>query len=146
MTAPLATVPDVENRWRPLTEAERAAALTRIDDASALVRAYRRDVDAHLADPDYADMVARIVADVALRVLRNPAGVRQESIGARSYTLDTGSGLLQLTEAEQQQLDLTPDRAAGATGGAFTIAPAYVPDWPPAGRLVDRLDCPVRGW
>lgn len=129
MPAPLATWQDVQARWRPLTEAEQQQATVRLADASALVRAYRPDVDQHLADDSYRATVLRVTAEAAVRVLRNPAGIKQESIGTRSYTLDASvaGGALYLTEHEQAALDLTPG-AAPAPAGAFTIRPAYEPD------------------
>lgn len=142
-STPLATWQDAEARWRPLTVPEQAAANTRLADASALVRSYRADVDEHLADDNYRATVVRVVAEAAVRVLRNPAGVKQESIGARSYTLDASvaGGALYLTEHEQAALDLVPGRQQ--LGGAFTIRPGYVADWPPAGVPAPGLD-PIR--
>ncbi len=119
--AALATVPDVEARWRPLTDQERLAAQAMLDDASSIVRRRVGDVDARLVDPDYARLVAAVVVAMVLRVLRNPDGKRSETIDDYSYTRDqaTASGALYLEDDAAALL-------AVSSSEAFTVRPSYV--------------------
>ena len=128
----LASIADLEARWRPLTAAEGLIAPAWLDTASAIVR-QRTNADALLADsdfttlyPDYETVVVGVVADMVLRVLKNPNGYRQVMSGDVSATRDAAisSGLLYLGDDEVARLSdpRTPQ-------GAFTIRAAAVPGY-----------------
>ena len=128
----LASIGDLEARWRPLTTAEDLIAPAWLDTASAIVR-QRTNVDALLADtdfttlyPDYENAVIGIVAAMVLRVLRNPDGLRSYSIDDFAATRDTAvsTGLLYLSEDEASIL-----QDPRSPTGAFTIRAAAVPGY-----------------
>ena len=104
MGAPFASPDDVD-ALRPLDPDERGRAGVLLGYASALIRKSAPDIDTRIAagalDPDLARMVA---VDMVIRVLRNPDGVRQETVGPSSISYDT--------TAAPGQLVLTPDDLA----------------------------------
>lgn len=105
--AALATVSDVEARWRALAEGEVGAVTAMLDDASAIVRTTVSDVDDRVsASVDYAALVVGIVARMVIRVLRNPDGLRQYAIDDYSATRDSvvSTGQLYLTGEEERLL------------------------------------------
>lgn len=117
-----ATAADVENRWRPLTDAERVIANTLLGDVWRMIARRIPDVDERMADvdtgADYTADVVMVQANAVMRVLKNPDGNRSESIDDYSWTRDRtlSAGILYLTDDEWALLD-------GGTGvrGAFTI-------------------------
>ena len=127
MAANPATFADVESRWRPLSTAEQTVATALLGDAWLLLKLADSTIETRLdADPATLDdeLVKMVLANMVLRVLRNPDGVRQESIQDYSVTHDaaTASGMLTVTDAELDLLSGDPD---AASSGAFTIRPAY---------------------
>ena len=125
--AALATVADVEARWRSLSASEETVATALLDDASAIVRSRVSDVDDRIADSDvYEALVVGIVAGMVLRVIRNPEGKRSETIDDYSYTRDdaTKSGLLYLSDEEAALLG-----GGTTTTAAFTITPYGEPGY-----------------
>lgn len=119
----LATVADVEAVWRPLSSAEQGVAQAWLDRASALVRASVQNVDTRVAmDDNYRQLAAGVVVDMALRVLKNPEGKRQESIDDYSWTRDNSvaAGNLYLADDELSLL-----LGVRRRGGAFSIAPGW---------------------
>lgn len=112
--APLATVGDVADQ-EPLSAAQQALAGRLVKAASQMIRSRFPAIDAHIAggllDPE---AVALGVTNMVLRVLRNPKGLRGQSVGPFSYTYDvptasratTGilaatAGQLVITQAEE---------------------------------------------
>ena len=98
-----ATVGDIEDRWRPLTPEEQVPASTFLADAWWLLTARRPTLEADmLAGTVTAGNVVRVVAGMALRLLRNPEGYSSESIGSYSYQRDdlVASGRLHVTDEE----------------------------------------------
>lgn len=122
--AALASISDIEDRWRPLTAAETAIAPAWLDDASAVVRAQFADIDTRVTagTPAAAD-VAGIVARMVMRVLQNPDGLIGRSIDDYQEQRDrqTVREQLYLTDG-----DLTLLSPVGTSANAFTIRPAYV--------------------
>lgn len=99
---PFAEPQDVANAWRPLTAAEESVATTLIGYASSILRGRFPDVDQRVADGKLsADIPQLAVVNMVIRVLRNPDGVRSESIDdySISYSDVTLAGL-ELTAAE----------------------------------------------
>lgn len=123
--ADLAGIPDVEHAWRTLTDAETLVAATRLTFASAIVRQEVSDVDSRiLAGSLDAALVAGVVADMVIRVLRNPEGWSQQQYSIDDYSETNrrdealSDGSLYLTQAERALLMVR-------LGGAFTIVPSY---------------------
>lgn len=119
----LATVADVEAVWRPLSSAEQGVAQAWLDRASALVRASVQNIDTRVAmDDNYRQLAAGVVVDMALRVLKNPEGKRQESIDDYSWTRDNSvaAGNLYLADDELSLL-----LGVRRRGGAFSIVPGW---------------------
>ncbi len=119
-----ATLLDIADRWRPLTDDEATVAVAVLGDAWALLKHRIPTLEARLdAVPATLDagLVRIVLVAMVLRVLRNPNGIRQESIQDYSYSRDAegASGLLSVSEAE---LDLLVP--SGTESGAFTIRPA----------------------
>lgn len=121
-----AIVDDIENRWRPLTDRETIVASTLLDDAWMLLKLKDATIDTRLdAVPIELDtaLVVMVLVEMVKRVLRNPDGIRQESIQDYSVTRDAvvSSGLLSVTDDE---LDLLASTTT-VTSDAFTIRPVH---------------------
>lgn len=137
MAAAFATVEDYEARAAvtlPDGSPRRRQVEQYLVDASALMR---RHIPAGY-EPD-TDTTRAICIAVVRRVLANPGGRRQRSIGQYAETLGEDGGLY-LTDDEKQQLgddtDADPD-ADGAYSLTLTDGPGWVPDpcgsWQPLG-------------
>lgn len=107
MTA-LATASDVSAALlRDLTDVE-AANVDRL--ASRIERRIRRripDLAARVAaDADYKATVVDVEAEAVARVYRNPNGMKQESDGTYSYSVDAlvASGILKVTDSDWDEL------------------------------------------
>jgi hypothetical protein len=131
MTNP-ATTDDLESRWRPLSVQETTNAQTFLDDAWLMLRRrFPGLADDVLVDADLAAEAVRVMATAVLRVLKNPDGMRQESIDDYSWTRDqaVSAGLLYFADGEFDAL--YPD---SSTTGAFSFSmlPSSYPDsrWP----------------
>jgi hypothetical protein len=116
---PLAAVGDVASQFGDLTPAQEGITSWLLRAASKMVRARFPLVDAHLAagklDPD---VVALAVANMVLRVLRNPGGLRSETVGPFSRTYDTtvAAGLLAISTQEIAMFTPIPDPLAIPVG------------------------------
>jgi hypothetical protein len=110
---PLASVGDVAAQFGALTTAQEQLTAWLVRAASAMVRYRFPLVDTHISagllDPD---VVALTIANMILRVLRNPGGLRSETIGPFSRAFDTryAAGLLVITDEEAAMF--TPIAAA----------------------------------
>lgn len=101
MADPFATPDDVD-QYLPLDDGGRDSAAQLLVVASALIRRSFPDIDTRIGNGQLDAELAKFVAvQMVLRVLRNPAGVRQETIGPSSISYDTSQASGQLT--------LTPD-------------------------------------
>lgn len=117
-----ATIIDVAARWRPLTDDETIIGTTLLDDAWALLKLRVPDVEPRLAAiPATLDvvLVRMVIVAMVLRVMRNPDGLRQETIQDYSYTRDSGAASGMLTISGDELDLLTP----ATSGTAFTITP-----------------------
>lgn len=102
--APLAVLDDVREQFGTLTTAQVTLTNALLRAASKLVRSRFPGIDALITAGSLdADVVALAVTNMGLRVLRNPGGLRSETIGPFSRTFDTtaAAGLLVVTEAEE---------------------------------------------
>lgn len=104
MAEALATVVDLEDLHRPLTDAEKTRAARLLDKASTIVRVEAGET---WADPAAApDMIREIVLDSAWRGFENPSGFLRERIGSYEYQLPAQLATLgvYLTEDERRLL------------------------------------------
>jgi hypothetical protein len=124
---PFADISDVESIWRPLTDAERVMVLSRIEQASQLVRDEVPTVDDRIASGDLsANTVRFIVRDMVFRLVSHPAFVRQSSAaiddGSESNTYDSSvsRGVMFIEETELRRLT-----GARTSAASFSITPSY---------------------
>lgn len=124
MAVSYASVTDLEARWRPLTDTEKATAEVLLGDASALIRVEVPDLVGRLfADPPTIDedvlrLVACAMVKRAMLAGSTADGVSQQSQTAgpfsQQFTYANPMGNLYLTKAERKLL------GAGAQS-AFTV-------------------------
>lgn len=122
-----ATIEDIEDRYEPITGhdlIEVPILLNKIE--RRLRRKIRRFDDLVAMDPEYKENVIDVECDAAIRVLKNPQGLKSEAEGSYSYSLDprVASGFLLFTDEEWDLLN--PGYRA------FTINPTprrVVPDF-----------------
>lgn len=101
--SPYATLGEYEEIYGALSAVRGSVCNHLLKRASQMIRDRYRDVDLRIADGTLpANAVAVAVMNMTARVMRNPGGVRGESIGPFSRTYDTeiASGLLQFTDSE----------------------------------------------
>lgn len=135
MTAPLATLNDLELAWRPLRDAEQPTAAYLLIQASALVRAKVPKVDQRVADGKLDPaLVAGTVAAMVARVLRNPGGISSKTIGAESVTFDQSAISSSLTMTPDEMLILRGYKSQVRNpqiASVFTPACTPVSHWRP---------------
>ena len=110
--AAFAEVGDLESRWRPLTPAEAGRASVLLADASVMLRAQFRGIDAKItAGTMDAGLPLLVVCDMVKRALiapvDDPAAVtRQQTAGpfSQSVTYSNPSGDLYISKADRRQL------------------------------------------
>ncbi|MBQ1122643.1 hypothetical protein [Streptomyces sp. B15] len=131
--AAYATVPDYEARAAvslPEGSPQRAQVEAYLDDASALIK---RHIPTGY-EPDEA-MLRALCVTVVRRVIANPGGRRQRTIGIYSETLGENGGLY-LTDEEIEQLQpetaTDPDADAAYSVSLDLGTAGWVPD--PVGR------------
>lgn len=96
-------IEDLEERFRPLTDAEKTRAQALLDDAWEELVARVPTLQARRDAGTVSDgLVRRVVAAMAVRVLRNPEAIRQWSVDDASFTRDhlVSSGLLFVSAEE----------------------------------------------
>lgn len=113
-----------------------------LDDerASAIVKAASAVVSSHIGAWQYPDgtpkdvpeIVKLVTRQVAARIWRNPAGVRQETTGPFSTTYSAGDGGVDLTDSEIKLLGHLTDSPSG--GGLWTLSTTRGPDVEPVDR------------
>jgi hypothetical protein len=114
---------DLEDRWRPLADDEKAGAQALLADAWAIANVQLPNLDASVtAGTTSPDAVRAVLSAMVIRVLRNPDGVRQWSVDDYSETRDStlSSGALYLTADELNLLNTAMGRPRR---GAFSITP-----------------------
>ncbi len=123
---PLAVLGHVAEQFGTLTAAQEGLTKALLRAASALVRSQFPDVDQQIADGLLdAEVVALAVTNMVLRVLRNPSGLRSQTIGPFSFTYDTtlAAGALVIGPSEAGML--TPPAVAAASA-AYAIGTARI--------------------
>jgi len=130
--APFAAVGDVVAQYGSMTAAEESLAGWLLRAASNMIRARRPVIDQQIADGIVSqEMAALAVTNMVLRVMRNPSGLRSETVGpfSRSYDTTVAAGLLVFTDDEEQLIAPTGTESyAPAIGqirprAALAIAP-----------------------
>lgn len=130
---PLAAVGDVAERFGSMTQAQEGLAAHLVRAASALLRqrfpAIDADVKAGRLD---AEVAALTVANMVLRVMFNPQGLRSETTGPFSRTYDTtaAAGMLVITKDDEAAVSVpeaVPDGLAGLGIGTIRIVPGMAP-------------------
>lgn len=130
---PLATVGEVAAQFGTLTPAQEGLTSWLLRAASRLVRARFPLIDSHLAagllDPE---VVSLVVVNMVLRVLRNPNGLKAETIGPFSRTYDTSVAAGMLALAPDELVILVPlAPAKRARASTIMLRPGLAP--PPYG-------------
>lgn len=126
---PLAAIADVTSQFGALTRDQEAMTGWLLRAASKMVRGRFPLLDAQLAAGTIdRDVAALAVANMVLRVLRNPVGMRSESVGPFTRTFDTSvaTGLLRITDAELALLAVLPD-VGTPTVGTIMARPGLAP-------------------
>lgn len=144
--APLAAVGEVGEQYGTMTAAQEGLAAALLRAASSIIRGRVPTVDTLIADGKLnPDLAALAAVSMVLRVMRNPGGLRSETVGPFSRTYDTthAAGLLVLTEAEVGLLTPPASGAAAARVGTIMMRPGLAP--PPYG-LTSPGATGVRRW
>jgi hypothetical protein len=118
----LATQDDVEAFWRTLTDDETGQVDGLLRLASAIVRSRVPGIDNRLAGCTVdRQLVADVVASMVVRAMRNPTGIKQETIGPVSYAIDArvAAGYLFLDDSEAALL--APAIPPGTVAGIGTM-------------------------
>lgn len=127
---PLAAVGDVRAQYGTLTVDQEILTSWLLRVASKLVRGRFPNIDTQVTagklDPD---VVALGVANMVLRVLRNPGGLRSETVGPFSRTYDTGQAAGLVVISDQEAANFTPVvvGAAAAAIGTIFVRPGLAP-------------------
>lgn len=131
MVAPFATPTDVVTLWRPsnpvLSDPETTYVTVLLTQASALIRRGVSGIDDAIASGDVdADLVSMVAANAVLRVLRNPSGASQQSIGPESASFAgvKAAGQVVITAEELALLSPLSDgtTVGGSVVGSFRLA------------------------
>lgn len=104
---PFAAVGDVRAQYGSMSTAEESLAAWLLRAASNMIRARRPTIDQQIAAGQVTqDMAALAVTNMVLRVLRNPGGLRSETVGpfSRAYDTTVAAGLLVFTDDEESLL------------------------------------------
>lgn len=125
--AAYATIDDVEELWRPLSDDEAVLADALLERASRMIRTRVRDVDDRISSGKLDSAVAGDVAvAMVLRVLKHPDSIRSETdtFGDESHTVifdqAVSAGLLYVDDTEVALLSRRGARA-------FSVVPAQEP-------------------
>lgn len=106
----IATPTDVETSLlRTLTDTESEYVQALLDRVEGILNVSIPDLLARsAADAGYKSLVIAVEAEAVARVFRNPTGMRQESDGSYSYSLNAlvASGLLAITDDEWLRLGI----------------------------------------
>ena len=117
---PFATVADLEARWRPLTESERATAETLLADATNVIAAQLRD--GWEDDEKVTSLLCQVTCALVRRSMATqlsqesldipPASNYSETTGSvtRSVTLASPFGTMKLTKDEMRLLGISTQK------------------------------------
>jgi hypothetical protein len=114
MVTPEVTVSDIENEWRPLSDAEKAVIPGKSANAWTRIKADTRDIEEKMsASPEIVslDVVHSVMVSMIIRVLKNQQSARQISKSmedwSKSVTLDSSvsSGEMYVSDYEHGLLN-----------------------------------------
>lgn len=108
-----ATLSDIQQRW-PVPPEQAGLVEGLIDEAEHRLARAAGDLAARItAGKCTADDVRYAARDMVVRVLRNPTGLRSQTVGPFSQTFDSGmaSARMQVTKEERVLLGLPAGRA-----------------------------------
>jgi hypothetical protein len=130
----LISVADLDDRQVQYVDATQAQAA--IDDASAVARSYVAPVLDDVDTPDAPAAVVAVVVIMIRRVLTNPRGLAQETLGDYSYAAGTNAVATLLPTARER-------RMLRAAATAYALANDIdVPTWGAAAPY-QQADLPV---
>lgn len=137
--APLATVGEYTELYGSLSPARAATCRALLKRASQLVRDSYPSIDARItAGTVPGDSVGLAVLNMVARVMRNPDGLRAQTIGpiSRSFDTEQATGMLALTDAETALLNPPTGGRASSRGrmGTARIQGGMVPKAAPVRR------------
>ncbi len=118
---PLAVVGDVAAQYGSLTATQETLVGWLLRAASNMVRARNPLIDQQIAEGKVSrDLAALAITHMILRVLRNPEGLRSETVGpfSRAYDTSVAAGLLVITPDDLDLLKPTGE-AGKVTVGQF---------------------------
>lgn len=113
---------DIEDRWRPLSAQEQTNATVLLDDAWRMLKRRIGDLETRMAtETDLLGEVVRVLCAATLRVLKNPDGMRSETVDDYTGTRDASvaTGLLYFTDDELGGLRV--DGSSGAFVGDMMV-------------------------
>lgn len=124
-----ATIEDVETRiGRELSDSERDLARALLGDALLIIHSRCPDLDERVENGEIsADVVRMIQANMVVRVLRNPEGIRQETDGDYSYTIAASTPVGDGLSLTRQELSMLCGRG---TIGSFRPTLPVPGHWP----------------
>lgn len=129
--SPYASVGDYEEIYGALSAVRETICNHLLKRASQMIRDRYRDVDLRLKSGVLPrNSVAIAVMNMVARVMRNPSGLRSETVGpfSRGYDTTVASGLLQFTDAETSLLLPTGSSGSGRIGiGTIRLRPGLAP-------------------
>jgi hypothetical protein len=123
---PLATVGEYTELYGDLSAARSSICRALLKRASQLVRDSYPNIDARItAGTVPGDSVGLAVLNMVARVMRNPDGLRSQTIGpiSRSFDTDVATGMLTITDAETALLN---PPTGGRDGGRGKMGTARV--------------------
>jgi hypothetical protein len=110
-------------QYGTMTTAEESLAGWLLRAASNMIRSRKPTIDQQIAAGLVSqDMAALAATNMVLRVLRNPSGLRSETIGpfSRSYDTSVAAGLLVFTDDDEQLLAPPGTEYQASAVGQFT--------------------------
>lgn len=130
-------ISDLEGRFRPFVGDESTVAAFLLEDAWAVLLSTVPDLEARMTSAAVReDAVRAVVVAMALRVLRNPNGVKQWSVDDYSETRD-GSVAAGTLYVSPEEIALLTGRANATRRGAFSVAPSGAASVPAPGAERD---------
>jgi hypothetical protein len=138
--APLATLGEYTALYGALNATQSATCRALLKRASQLVRDSYPGIDGRItAGTVPGDSAGLAVLNMVARVMRNPDGLRSQTIGpiSRSFDTDIATGMLTLSSAEAGML-IPPITRTGARGkiGTARVTGGLVPTSPDLGPLM----------
>ena len=115
------SIPDLEARFRPLSDAEKTVAQAWLDDAWEEVQARIPNVTQRLNEGTLSEgLLRKVISAMVVRVLRNPDAVKSWAVDDYSQTRDAAiaAGALYLSDDETALLRGQPTEL-GSFSGSF---------------------------